>query len=230
MDHGAALRGAAAERYVLGELSAAESARFEAHYFDCPECAEDVKALVAVVDGARSLVEEPSRADLATTGLRWVERWTRPAVLLPMAATLAVALGVAVYQSVVTVPRLRRELARMDAPQETSWHFLTVARGTVPEVRVPSRQRMVGLTLSRSDPRAFPFYRLEVRDDEGDRTVLSSAVPAPPRGDELQLLLPLGPLPSGRYTLVLSGLEGRDGPVVAPEFVRYGFHLIREEG
>jgi hypothetical protein len=229
MDHSTAARSAAAERYVLGELSAEDGARFEAHYFDCPECAEDVRALVAFVDGARSLVAEPARAGLMTRGARVAERWSRPALLLPMAATLAVALGVAVYQSAVTVPRLRGELARLAAPQETSWHFLKVARGSAPDIRVRPQQRMIGLTLSRSEPESFPFYRLEVRDDQGD-SVLATGVSAPPQGEELQLLLPLAHLQAGRYTIVLSGLETRDGPVVAPAVVQYAFRLIREEG
>ena len=39
----------AVERYFLGELSGAEAEDFEAHYFDCPECAEEVRILVLFV-------------------------------------------------------------------------------------------------------------------------------------------------------------------------------------
>jgi hypothetical protein len=223
------VRSATAERYVLGELSAEDCARFEAHYFDCPECAEDVRALVGFVDGARSAIAVPARESLASLGSRAVERWARPALLLPMAASLVVALGVAVYQSAVTVPRLRGELDRLAAPQETSWHFLKVARGSAPDIRVRPQQRMVGLTLSRSEPETFPFYRLEVRDGRGD-SVLATVVTAPPQGEELQLVLPLAQLRSGRHSIALSGLDARDGPVVAPDVVQYAFHLIREEG
>jgi len=53
MDHNEAIQLQAAEKYVLGELSPPLRDEFEEHFFDCQECALDVKAAAGFVDNAR---------------------------------------------------------------------------------------------------------------------------------------------------------------------------------
>jgi anti-sigma factor RsiW len=53
MDHREAIRLQAAERYVLGELTKDLRDEYEEHYFDCAECAADVKATAAFVDNLK---------------------------------------------------------------------------------------------------------------------------------------------------------------------------------
>ena len=60
MDHAEAIESQASERYVLAMLSAAETDAFEEHYFDCAECAEDVRAATSFMEGGRRLVKEPA--------------------------------------------------------------------------------------------------------------------------------------------------------------------------
>lgn len=229
MDHSTAVRKAIAESYVLGELGDEERAEFEEHFFTCPECAEEVKALTTFVDDARVvLAKERSSSRLADAARRLLPGPWRPLTALPMAATVLLLLGVTFYQSAVTVPRLRQELAQAQAPQATSWHFLSVARSDPPEVRVTEQQRMIGLTLSRSGYDQYAHYRVDVRDAVGAQ-VLSTVVPAPPAGDELQLLLPVAELTPGAHALVLSGLDSPEGPARASEVARYPFILTREE-
>src|SRR5688572_14086622 len=118
MDHSTALRIQACERYVLGELSEAEYSQFEEHFFSCPECAEDVKAVVAFAELAAPLLTEQgsSRRSAITRRLGLQGGW-RSLPSLAAAAGVALLLGVTVYQSAVTVPRLRRELAQARLPQ-----------------------------------------------------------------------------------------------------------------
>ena len=47
MDHLKALATKASERYLLGEMSEPERFAFEEHYFQCGECAEDIRAVSA---------------------------------------------------------------------------------------------------------------------------------------------------------------------------------------
>lgn len=229
MDHSTATRNAIAESYVLGELSDEERAEFEEHFFTCPECAEEVKTLTTFVEDAKVvLAKERSSSWLADAVRRLLQVSWQPLPALPAAVAVLLLLGVTVFQSTVTVPRLRHELELAQAPQPTSWHFLTVARSDPPEVRVAGEQRMIGLTLSRSGYEPHAYYRIDVQDAAGEQ-VLSTVVPAPPAGDELQLLLPVSELAHGAYVLVLSGLDAPDGPATAPDLVRYPFNLTREE-
>jgi hypothetical protein len=48
---------------------------------------------------------------------------------------------------------------------------------------------------------------------------------APPKGEELQILLPIRGLRPGPCTIVLGGLDSPEGPVVAPDVTRYHFTL-----
>ena len=55
MDHLEAVRLNAAEKYLLGELSAELRDQYEDHFFDCKECARDIRAGAAFVDNARDI-------------------------------------------------------------------------------------------------------------------------------------------------------------------------------
>jgi anti-sigma factor RsiW len=55
MTHDEAIRVKAAEQYALGELPQPIRDEFEDHFFDCEECALDVKAAAAFVDNARAV-------------------------------------------------------------------------------------------------------------------------------------------------------------------------------
>lgn len=223
MDHATALRKAIAESYVLGELSEEERAEFEEHFFTCPECAEDVKALSTFVADARvALAARP-------VARRPVDAARRMRLLmLPLAATAVLSLGALVYQAVVTLPRLRSDLAQSRALQATSLHFLRVARSEPTEIHIGAQQRMIGLTLSLTGYASPVRYRVEVRDAE-DRRVLSDDVAAPAAGDELQLLLPVSDLKAGAYTVELSGIDSPGRRATKADVVRYPFLLIRED-
>ena len=58
MDHETALRTSATERYFLGELTGQDRDGFEEHYFMCPECAEDVRALTVFAANAKAVFRQ----------------------------------------------------------------------------------------------------------------------------------------------------------------------------
>ncbi len=58
MDHGEAIRLGSTKKYVLGELPQSLCDEFEEHYFECQECALDLKAAAAFVDNAREVLRE----------------------------------------------------------------------------------------------------------------------------------------------------------------------------
>src|SRR5215467_12651213 len=98
-----------ADRYVLGELSPAQREEFEEHYFECVECAEDVRAFMALSSNSRSvLVEVPDYVESAGNR-RWtlfawfqaLRSWRMPAVyaMVPALAMLALSITTT-YQSI----------------------------------------------------------------------------------------------------------------------------------
>lgn len=220
MDHAEAIRGQAAERYQLGELDAEQRERFEEHFFDCAECAESVRVGAAFEEQSRAAFRREDALALRARPAAWSR------ALWPVAATLFA--GLLAHQSFVVLPRLRGELERAEGLQAAPWYFLSVSRAEPQVLLLEPGQRMLGLTLSRSSERSFAHYRCELRDQKGNLRQ-SALVPAPPQGDELQLLLPVARLEPGSYVVSVSGLDTPNGPVAAPDLARYHFSLRPRE-
>ncbi len=105
MDHQDAVRRGAIEKYLLDEIAQPEREEFEMHFFDCQECAEEMRTTAAFLAGAklelrRSHIAQPLRAAAKKP---WLEIFRRPAVAAPAFALL---LLVVAYQSIVTLPRI----------------------------------------------------------------------------------------------------------------------------
>ena len=119
MDHQEATQLTAVEKYLLNEMSPELRDEFEEHFFDCQECAADVRATAAFLDAARVELRKPefaSRTQLRTENHAparsrfWM--W-KPAAAFALAASLLVI----VYQNAVVYPRLRSEVAQLETPE-----------------------------------------------------------------------------------------------------------------
>ena len=53
MNHQEAVSSHATERYLLEEMTEVEKFAFEDHYFDCAECADDVRAAALMREGVK---------------------------------------------------------------------------------------------------------------------------------------------------------------------------------
>ena len=110
MDHGESIRLMAAEKYLLGELTPELREQFEEHFFDCQECALDVRAGAALVEHSKVVLSEPVAVPplrvpvAAPTRAAWFA-WLRPALVVPILAALLVVIG---YQKLVTYPQLKK--------------------------------------------------------------------------------------------------------------------------
>ncbi|MGH9743090.1 MAG: hypothetical protein ACRD51_12165 [Candidatus Acidiferrum sp.] len=107
MDHAEAVRLHAAEKYLLGELLKEQHAAYEEHYFDCPACAEDLKATAVFMESGRQVVRERDHetADNKTLSHGSWFGWLRPAFAIPVFAALLLFIG---YQNSVTIPKLEQ--------------------------------------------------------------------------------------------------------------------------
>src|SRR5258708_5655273 len=115
MNHQEALQKMAVEQYLLGELSGAPLDSFEEHLFECPECTADVTAGATFIDAARTELNAPRRivAPIPKRAPAWTSWFTSPWILGPALAACLLALC---FQTFVQQPRMRQELAQVQAP------------------------------------------------------------------------------------------------------------------
>jgi len=127
MDHDMVVRQKMTERYLLDELDPAARDEFEEHYFDCKECALDVRAGALFVEQSKVVLAEepqPVAAGLPATASvpaipRW-PTWFRPAVVVPVMVLLLAVIG---YQNLIIYPQLEQAF---NSPQVLPWASVNV--------------------------------------------------------------------------------------------------------
>lgn len=213
MNHSDAVRLKAAEQYLLGEMSGPLRDEFEEHFMGCAECAADVRAGAAFVESTRAVLRlDPSlAADPATQRVSsgWFAAILRPAIAAP---ALLVLLAIAGYQGIVTIPRMKAQLARADAPRTLPEFSLLAAnsRGETPVVVAVQPDQPFALFLDiRPDP-AFSVYTCEVEDASG-RPAFSLQVPAGEAKNTVQIFVPGSRLTPGPYVMVVRGIAAPQG-------------------
>jgi hypothetical protein len=200
MNHSEALQLQAAEKYVLGELSPELREEYEEHYFECDECASDVKAAAAFGDSARELFREQQRKRVHVGG--WFG-WLRPAIAAP---ALAALLLVVCYQSFVTIPKLQRGGVARTTAQNADFVSLiganSRAEGAKPFQIHRDRPAILEVDVPASGE--FASYLCQLRDASG-RTIYESRVSAADAKSTVHLILPKGALDAGEYSLAVIG-------------------------
>jgi hypothetical protein len=113
MDHDVVVRQKMTERYLLGELDPDARDEFEEHFFDCAECALDVRAGALFVEQSKVVLAEQSKPVSAgvppkpvPTKPAWFA-WLRPGFAAPAMVLLLAVIG---YQNLIMYPRLRQAL------------------------------------------------------------------------------------------------------------------------
>ena len=217
MDHTEALRLQAAEKYLLNEFSAPQREGYEEHYFDCRECAEDVKATAVFLESVRQLLREGilepqmarQKAAAAASGRtnRGFFAWLRPAFALPALAVLLIFIG---YQNGVTIPRLKTTAPVALAPEIQKYVALPPlgSRGDSAgplAVKVGARQAFVleGDMPGNSDT----GYLCQIADASG-RVLYELPVSAEQAKDTVQIRIPGGALAPGSYEFVIHKRQG----------------------
>jgi hypothetical protein len=171
-------------RYVLGKLAPEESARFEEHFIDCPECLDRIEMTSELRSGLRSLPRrEIVGARPQSAGARWLgvlRDWR----LLVFSAAATLLLVVTSVQWVSTRAQLARE------QRETrEWR----ARY---EHERKSRQAAEQLVATSMAPAAV--YRLTMVRSGPDAASAPVSMTFPAAATGVVLLLELGPAPEFR--------------------------------
>jgi hypothetical protein len=207
MEHSDAIRLRAAERYVLGELSSQLRDEYEEHYFACQECAMELKATVAFVDGSRialcagNLVA--SRKPSAVPAVGGWFRWLRPAFALPAFVALLLFVG---YQNILTIPGLRQAASRAGTAKVVkSFSLLGAgARGEASLTVSVHPDEDFGLDFDIPPGNSTAGYACQIQDEAGRSKVSPLHVSGEEANRTVHVNIPGGSLPPARYNLVIS--------------------------
>ena len=197
MTHSDAVRTLAVERYLLEEMSEIERFAFEEHYFDCVECADDLRIAARLRDAVKDgLVNVAAPAQIVAMPVqRGRDRW-RPSVVVPWAAAATLALALT-YQSLAP--------ERTGSLQVQALAPITIrpdSRGALPTVRIPADSGAVALALEVAAPSGGELS-YELRTSSGTR-IAEGRLAAPDAGAPLLLLVPSWTLtPSTQYSLAV---------------------------
>jgi hypothetical protein len=212
MDHETAVQLKATERYFLGELTGADREGFEEHFFMCPECAEDVRALTVFAANAKAVFREEAAPPAIPAFLSTKAFWLSAALNVALLAALG-------YVGLKFAPQVKQELAEARAPQFVQdVPVLGVSRGdsAIREI-APTTQRIV---FSFYLPGQFQSIAYQLKDESGSsgpRVIL----PAPPKEDssESHLSLSTASLKPGAYEIAFWGMNvGGETPIGQSKF------------
>ncbi len=230
MNHTQSVEKGAVERYLLSDLSNSESDEFESHFFECVECAEELRAGAIFEENAKAVFREQSpagagehRSHLERTRVSWwTWLWQRPWNAAPALAAIAL-LCISAYQALVVIPGLRGRLREALSPQPVASYVLpSLSRGEDRVLEIAKDNRFYALYMDPTWHGPFQEYLCSVQD-EGGATRLSVRIPAPAPGKPIQVLLSRSQLPSGRYTVIVRNAAAADKP--ESELDRYSLIL-----
>jgi hypothetical protein len=210
MDHSDVVRLEAVEKYVLGELPPELRDKFEEHYFDCAECAADVKHLTAFMTASRMVLEEKPLAKEASVAKRaekpgWYS-WLRPFLAVPAMAVLA---AIVVFQNIVTIPALQHQGGADGTAQVygSSHHLQGASRGEGGTQITIGATESFALDFDFTPAVPYQSYTAHLIDSSG-KTVLSFGMTGELANKEVHVVIPGGNVQPGKYDLVFNGVTG----------------------
>jgi hypothetical protein len=224
MDHHQAIQLTAVEKYVLDELTPQVRDEFEEHFFDCEECATDLRATTGFMDAAKrefKLHPVPKQAVLERNKSRFALPWPSLAW-----SALAASLLLIAYQNMFVFPHFKTEIAALSAPEILPSLSLVGGNsrgGQEPAVTVgatqpflllldiPTQDRFVSYTCLLYSPSGSLSWRVDVSPQSAKDTV---SIRVPPAGRQ-----------AGEYTLSVQGNTDRGLPGTAVDLARYRFSL-----
>jgi Putative zinc-finger len=213
MDHEVVVRRKIAESYLLGELDSEAREEFEEHYFECAECALDVRAGTLFVEQSKSVLGEKPEA--AAAGLRAVEApvpnsaarkpgwlaWFHPGFAVPALALLLAVIG---YQNLVMYPGLQRAL---NHPHVLPFAAVSIGTWGSGEHVIKTAPEQGFLLLVRIPPDSYATHTAELYNP-ADKLEWSLTFPSTSSTeDRWPLEVPAAKRESGTYRLVIHGIS-----------------------
>jgi hypothetical protein len=189
MTHQEAVDTLATERYLLDEMAAKDREIFEAHYFQCEICADDLRVATAMLQGAKEGLAGTANGShvMPMAAHRRTDRkpaWYRSAVIpWAAAATLAVLAG---YESLWLLPSLRQGASPLAL---TPYTLRPASRGAEPTVTVGAHGEPTMLAVEINETPQSREVKYDLSRSDG-RSIVSGRAAAPAAGAPLLLLMP----------------------------------------
>jgi hypothetical protein len=205
MEHNEAIELKAAERYVLRELPEELREAYEEHFFECAECAADIKTATVFAATSRDIFadegDHPATEKNREYGSLW-PRWLQPLIAVPVFAALALALVVG-YQNLVTIPHLKSDSAASIQVLNSFSLAAADSRGALLRIAV-HRGESFALTFDIPPGKNFPEYLCQLRDASGG-VLRQISVTAEQANKSVELSIPAGMMLPGAYSIAIAG-------------------------
>jgi hypothetical protein len=198
IDHDEAVKGLMAERYLLGELNAAERDAYEEHLFCCDACFQQVKAGTELIGELRHSGTEGPQVLLAPGFLSRLLANARQPLTVTVFGFLLFATGVAIRQGSI--------ISHLKEPRPEIRSVLTgVAHGSdeTNKLRV-SRNSGLSLNVEYARKGEFTAYRADILSSSG-KAMYAVALPDTQIGTMASIVLPAEALKPGQYSIVVFG-------------------------
>jgi hypothetical protein len=204
MDHDTVVRENMTERYLLAELTPKVRDEFEEHFFDCQECAADVRAGAAFVANGKSIWQEKEYEVVvpvprpAPASRPWFN-WLRPVFAVPALALLLAVVGI----QAVTLQQFARRAKQPHILPVTTLNLQTAGSNSEPLVIRQGEGFFLNVIVP--PEHHYPVYRFELRAPSG---ATESPEPAKESADgTYQISFPEAIRQSGIYKLTVHGVN-----------------------
>lgn len=206
MDHEQVVRNRLTEQYLLHELEDEARDEFEEHFFQCSECAADIRTASEFVERTKIIFARPVE-QIATVRetkpkrvrFNWLS-WLQPQFA---ASALAVLIAVVAYQNLVTLPRLHDALGQ---PQSLPWAAVAVGTYGAAGPTVTAQQGKSFLLFVRIPPDGkYARYTADLYNSGGGLEC-SLTTPAGSVEDQWPVLIPGTNRAGGSYRISVRGI------------------------
>lgn len=205
MDHDVVVREKMTEKYLLGELDPEVRDEYEEHFFDCPECAQDIHAGSEFVSHSKVILAERPEPVLVPSplapppGTRGWFSWFRPTLAVPVFALLLAVIG---YQNLVSFPQTMRAVNRPQILHAATLNLSTYGANSAPLVIHTGQGFLLNVIIPPGHQ--YAAYKLDLHNPAGG--VESVPVPASAAlsaDDTWPVRFPEINRPSGTYKLTV---------------------------
>jgi hypothetical protein len=198
INHDQAVKDLMAERYLLGELDAAEREAYEQHLFSCDACFEQVKAGTEFVSHLRHIGTEDPQGPIAPGFMSHLIASARQPLTITMFGFLVFIGGFAVHQ--------RSEISHLKEPRPEIRSVLTgIAHGSgeTHVIKIP-RNSALSLTVEYAPKGEFISYQAQILSSSG-KALHAVALPETQVGTTASIAVPADALKPAQYSVVVFG-------------------------